>query len=91
MYKIKLMPNAKRHLEFWAKSGQKKVLQKLEILMKELEEHPQNGIGQVEQLKGNMSGLWSRRLDKSSRLVYSIDENVKLVVIMSAKGHYSEI
>lgn len=39
--------------------------------MVELSEHPKNGIGKPEQLKG-VENTWSRRLDKKNRLVYTI-------------------
>ncbi len=88
-YKVKLMPTAEKHLMFWAESGQIKVLKKIHMLLKELEEHPRTGTGQVEQLKDNLHGYWSRRINKSSRLVYSIDDEIVAVTIVSAKGHYS--
>ncbi len=60
------------HLEEWKKSGQKKILKKIVDLFSELRVHPTTGTGQVEQLKGNLSGFWSRRIDKGSRMVYTI-------------------
>ena len=70
-YTIVLQPQAERHLEEWRKSGQTKVLKKILALFEELEIHPAIGTGQVEQLKGNLSGLWSRRINKDSRLIYA--------------------
>ncbi len=57
----------------------------------ELHDHPRIGTGQVEQLKDNLSGYWSRRINKSSRLVYVIDDEAAVVVIVSAKGHYVDL
>jgi toxin YoeB len=62
----------------------------LESLIYELSEHPATGTGQVEQLKGNFSGFWSRRIDKSNRLIYSIHEEIVTVTVISAKGHYGQ-
>lgn len=70
------------------KAGQKAALQKLEKLLLELAEHPRTGTGQVEALRGNLAGFWSRRIDKYNRLVYTIEEEIVTVVIVSAKGHY---
>lgn len=70
------------------KAGQKAALQKLEKLLLELAEHPRTGTGQVEALRGNLAGFWSRRIDKYNRLVYMIEEEIVTVVIVSAKGHY---
>lgn len=87
-YKIELTDKALEHIEFWRKSGQKKTVQKIFSLLEELVEHPETGTGQVEQLKGNLSGLWSRRIDKFNRMVYKIEEDRIVVIVISLKGHY---
>jgi toxin YoeB len=86
-YKLEFTKKAEQHLSEWKISGQKKVLLKILALLAELEEHPMSGTGQVEQLKGNLSGYWSRRIDKSSRLIYKIQDDKVLVTIVSLKGH----
>lgn len=70
------------------KSGNKATIAKIERLLLELREHPTTGTGQVEALKDNLSGFWSRRIDKFNRMVYTIDEEIITVFIISAKGHY---
>lgn len=87
-YKIVLTKKAEEHLKEWKKSGQKKTLLKIISLFEELQLHPTSGTGQVEQLKGNLSGYWSRRIDKGSRMVYFIEEDKVVVTIISLKGHY---
>ena len=87
-YKILLTKKAEEHLKEWKKSGQKKPLLKIISLFEELQLHPTSGTGQVEQLKGNLSGYWSRRIDKGSRMVYFIEEDKVVVTIISLKGHY---
>ncbi len=89
-YKIKLTAEAEKHLAQWRKSGQKKTLQKIASLLEELQTHPTTGTGQVEQLKGNLQGFYSRRIDKASRMIYKIEENVVTVIVISLKGHYSD-
>ena len=89
-YKIKLTAEAEKHLAQWLKSGQKKTLQKIASLLEELQTHPTTGTGQVEQLKGNLQGFYSRRIDKASRMIYKIEENVVTVIVISLKGHYSD-
>lgn len=89
-YKIKLTAEAEKHLAQWRKSGQKKTLQKIASLLEELQNHPTTGTGQVEQLKGNLQGFYSRRIDKASRMIYKIEENVVTVIVISLKGHYSD-
>lgn len=90
IYTIILTEEAKQQLKEWQKSGQKKTLNKIADLIEELRHHPTTGTGQVEQLKGNLSGLWSRRIDKSSRLVYRIEDDIVLVTVVSLKGHYGD-
>ena len=89
-YRVLFTDEALEHLEFWRKSGQKKILEKILLLVEELKAHPTTGTGQVERLKNNLSGYWSRRIDKQNRLVYSIEDNVVTVVVYSAKGHYGD-
>lgn len=89
-YKLILMPEAERHLEEWRKIGQKKTLRKIIALFEELAEHPATGTGQVEKLKGNLQGFWSRRINKESRIIYKIEEDTVTVIVVSMKGHYGD-
>ena len=70
IYNVDFTNTALEHIDFWKKSGQRKLLKKIWSLIEELKHHPHTGTGQVEQLRGNLSGFWSRRIDKSNR--YSI-------------------
>ena len=89
-YKLILTPEAERHLEQWRLSGQKKVLLKIVKLFEELREHPTTGTGKVEQLKGDLEGYWSRRINKDSRLIYKIVDEIITVFVISLKGHYGD-
>ncbi len=72
IYELILQPEAEQHLKEWQKSGHNKSLMKRALICAQLREHPKTGTGQVEQLKGNLSGFWSRRIDKGSRMIYTI-------------------
>ena len=89
-YKLVLTPEAERHLDEWRKSGQKKTLLKIAALLEELCEHPTTGTGKFEQLKGDLEGYWSRRINKASRLIYKIEEDIITVFVISLKGHYGD-
>lgn len=89
-YKIIFSPQAQKHIVEWRKSGQKKILLKIVSLIEELENHPETGTGQPERLKGNLNGYWSRRIDKGNRLVYSIEDSIVSVAVVSLKGHYND-
>ena len=54
------------------KNEEPKAFQKLLKLETELKEHPRTGTGKPEQLSGNRTGQWSRRISKKHRLVYEI-------------------
>ena len=77
-------------IEKHKKSGDKTVLKKIEKLLNELMEHPTTGMGQPEMLKHDLTGLYSRRINKKHRLVYSINEEVITVHILSACAHYGD-
>ncbi|MGN0547600.1 MAG: Txe/YoeB family addiction module toxin [Acutalibacteraceae bacterium] len=64
----------------------KQILKRINQLIKDISRSPFEGVGKPEPLKGNLSGLWSRRIDEKHRLVYLVEENA--VLIFSCKGHY---
>lgn len=90
MYKLEYTDDAREDIELLKKSGDKGVLKKLAKLLTELTEHPTTGTGQIEQLKGNLSGKWSRRINDKHRLVYKVMEETVTVIIVNAYGHYND-
>ena len=72
------------------KSGDKVVLKKIEKLLNKLIEHPTTGTGQPKPLKHNLTGLYSRRITQKHRLVYSINEEIVTVFVLSAWAHYGD-
>ncbi len=66
----------------------KKILKRINQLIKDMRRDPFNGIGKPEPLKGNLTGLWSRRIDERHRIVYLIENEALL--IFSCKGHYND-
>jgi toxin YoeB len=89
-YIIEFEPKAVQDIAELKKSGNKAAITKIEKLLLELREHPTTGTGQVEALKDNLSGFWSRRIDKFNRMIYTIEEDVVTVTVVSAKGHYNK-
>jgi toxin YoeB len=87
-YSIEFTPKALEGIDKLKKSGNKPVLKKFRKLLDELTEHPYTGTGQPEQLKHNLTGFWSRRINQEHRIVYAVDEKSVVVTIISAKGHY---
>jgi toxin YoeB len=67
----------------------KKMLKRLNLLIKDIDRNPFDGIGHPEQLRGDMSGWWSRHIDDEHRLVYRIDEDGRLI-IAHCRTHYGD-
>ena len=87
-YKVALTNTAMKHLAEWKKSGQKSSLKKIEEIFLELSQTPFTGVGSPEPLKYQLNEFWSRRIDRKNRIVYQVQEDIVLVVVISAKGHY---
>jgi toxin YoeB len=70
---------------YWQKND-KKMLKRINMLIKDTLRDPYSGLGKPEALKANLSGFYSRRIDIEHRLVYAIEE--KQIVIISCQYHY---
>jgi len=66
----------------------KRVVNKINRLIKEIFRHPTGGSGKPEPLKFDLSGFWSRRIDREHRLVYQFTENE--ILIYSCCYHYDK-
>ncbi len=84
---IIFLPEALKDLEFWKKSGDKQIQNKIKKLILAIQENPTEGIGKPEQLKHDLSGSWSRRINKEHRIVYEINSN-GIIEFQSLRGHY---
>lgn len=73
------------HYLYW-QTNDKKILKKVNQLIKDIERNGNEGLGKPEPLKHELSGYWSRRITSEHRLIYSIDEDN--IFIASCKGHY---
>jgi toxin YoeB len=65
--------NAWEDYLYWQKQD-KKILDRINELIKDSLSSTFKGIGKPEPLKGNYSGFWSRRITDEHRLIYSIKE-----------------
>ncbi len=70
---------------YWQKFD-KKILQKINSLIKEIKRTPFEGTGKPEPLKFELSGCWSRRINHEHRLVYEVTSTS--LKIISCKYHY---
>lgn len=88
MYTIFFAETADEDKEFWKKSGQKIIMNRISKLLADIQEHPKTGIGKPEALRFDLAGKYSRRINDEHRIVYEIDENNNSVTILSMLGHY---
>lgn len=70
---------------YWQQTD-KRILKRINTLLKDIQRQPFAGLGDPEPLKHNWSGFWSRRIDKEHRLVYRISND--MVMIAQCRYHY---
>lgn len=83
---IILSETAIKHIDFWKKTNNLTIQKRISELKNAIIKEPYKGIGKPEPLKFQLSGKWSRRIDKENRFVYSVENNI--LYIYSLKGHY---
>lgn len=64
----------------------KKLLQRINALIKECARTPFEGTGKPEPLRGDLRGWWSRRINLEHRLVYRIEGDA--LHIAQCRYHY---
>ena len=70
---------------YW-QTQDKKILKRINQLIKDIDRNGYDGIGKPEPLKYELQGFWSRRIDDEHRLVYRIEDNK--IEILSCRLHY---
>ena len=70
---------------FWQKTD-RKILGRINTLIKETKRNPFAGTGKPEPLKHALSGYWSRRITDDHRMVYKVTEDA--VEIAQLRYHY---
>ena len=63
---------------YWQKTD-RKVAQRVNALIREIQRDPFEGIGKPEPLKHALSGYWSRRITDEHRMVYKMGGDAVLV------------
>jgi len=87
-YRVIVSATAQKDLLAIQRSGDKASIRKVEQIIAELYDHPETGIGKPERLKFDLTGYWSRRINRKDRLIYFIEDDVITVTVVSALGHY---
>ena len=70
---------------YWQKTD-KKILKRINILVKDIQREPFDGIGKPEPLKHALSGYWSRRINDEHRFVYKVADGS--ILIAQLRYHY---
>jgi toxin YoeB len=83
--KLVFAENAWEDYLYW-QSTDKKLLKRINALIKDIQREPFDGIGKPEPLKHALSGYWSRRINDEHRIIYKIDNDS--VLIAQLRYHY---
>lgn len=83
--KITFSKNAWEDYLSWQKDD-KKMLRKINDLIKDIQRTPYDGLGKPEPLKFDLTGYWSRRIDQEHRLVYQFQDGE--LFVYSCRYHY---
>jgi len=83
--KIFFTATAAKDLEYWKKTNIK-IHRRIAVLLRSIQKDPLTGIGKPEKLTGNLSGLYSRRINHVHRLVYGYKG--KRLLVYSCRYHY---
>ena len=85
-YQIIFDKKAQKQLEKVQKD--KRVLHKVLEIIDTLEIDPYSPNHKFERLKGNLSGFCSKRIDQKNRLIYKVEDDQIIVLVVSILGHY---
>ena len=70
---------------FWQKND-KKILNKIYTLLKDISRNPYSGLGKPEPLKYKYQGFWSRKIDNEHRLIYQVKNDE--ILVAKCRFHY---
>ena len=70
---------------YWQQTD-KKMLNRVNSLIKDIQRNSYSGIGKPEPLKHGLSGYWSRRIDDEHRILYKIEDDTLLLA--QIRYHY---
>ncbi|MFV0435948.1 MAG: Txe/YoeB family addiction module toxin [Desulfopila sp.] len=83
--KLIFSENAWEDYLYWQKND-KKILNQINFLIRDIQRVPYEGIGKPEALKHGLSGYWSRRINSEHRIVYKVENDS--VFIAQLRYHY---
>ncbi len=87
MSKLQFLELGWENYVYWQTQDQK-TLKKLNKLFADISRNGNSGLGHPEALSGNLSGWWSREIDKKNRLIYKIEGDI--IIVAQCKNHYGD-
>lgn len=87
MKRIIFSKNAWEDYIYW-QTEDKKTLNKINALIRDIQKSPYEGLGKPEPLKFDLAGYWSRRIDLEHRLVYQFSNSD--ILIYACRFHYDK-
>lgn len=85
-FSIEFSDDALEDYNFWKKTNNLKIINKIKSLLGNMIETPFTGIGQPEALRHELSGYYSRRINQEHRIVYKVENNI--IYIVQLRKHY---
>ena len=85
-FSIEFTDTALEDYNFWKKTNNLQILNKIKSLLANMQQTPFTGIGQPEALRHELSGYYSRRINKEHRIVYTVDDYT--IYVIQLRGHY---
>ncbi len=87
--RVVFWPSAWDDYLLWSESDER-IFKKINQLLRECRRDPFRGTGKPEALRGNLSGWWSRRIDREHRLVYRVSGSgvTQALEIAQCRYHY---
>jgi len=70
---------------YWQRTD-RKILDRINQLIKDIQRSPFQGIGKPEPLKHGLAGYWSRRINDEHRMVYKFEK--KSLLLAQLRYHY---
>jgi toxin YoeB len=83
---VEFLGKALDDIDYWKKSGNKAIQNRILKLLESMSKTPWAGIGKPEPLKHELSGYWSRRITEEHRIVYTVCDN--RIKVISLRFHY---
>lgn len=88
LHSVFMTQRASKDIEYWVRSGNEKKIERINALIQSCLHDPYLGIGVPEQLRFKDETTFSRRINKTHRLVYRFED--KALIIVSARFHYEK-